>query len=115
MAKLKRKELYLTEKIDMSRFEYISLNEVIANLQELRNKTGGDARLEFEALTTYYDDTYIEASVSWYRMETDEEYEKRCKEHHKRSASARKAAKARKEKEELEERALYEKLKKKYD
>lgn len=114
MSNPKRKELCLTQKLDMDKFRYTSLDEVITYLTGLRAETNGDARLDFEVHETYYDDYTVEVELTHHRMETDEEYAERCKMHHKRAAAARKAAKTRKAKQEREEREMLKKLQEKY-
>lgn len=114
MSNPKRKELCLTHKLDSDKFCYTSLDDLIAYLTELRANTNGEAQLDLEVHETYYNDYRIEAKLIHRRMETDEEYTKRCKDHHKRAAAARKAAKTRKVKQEREEREMLKKLQEKY-
>lgn len=115
MSNPKRKEIQLSKSIDRYQLDGPTLNEMICLLENLREETNGDARFDISIGTTYYDDDYMEITLHWSRMETDEEYETRCKQHHKRAAAARKAAQKRKEKQEKEERELYKKLKEKFE
>jgi len=115
MSNPKRKELCLTQDVDSYMFSYVTLDETIAYLMELREQTNGEARLDFEVTQSYCDDYSIRCELTHRRMETDEEYKKRCAEHHKRAAAARKAAKTKKAKQEQEERDTLAKLKAKYE
>lgn len=80
------------------------LIDIITDLQKLQAEfPGGYLQLD-------YDDGF-ELALWNKREETDEEYEARLK----RQAKARKAAATAKEKQEIIERELYERLKKKYE
>ena len=114
MSNPKRKEISLREKLDLDRLCYVSIDNAIDYLCELRDKSNSEAIIDLEADESY-GSFYVTGELSWRRMETDEEYEKRCKEHHKRVAAARKGAKVKKERLEKEERELLAKLKKKYE
>ena len=62
----------------------------------------------------YDDDRYSEFIFYGKRLETDEELNKRLEDNKKAKLLAKKAQKIKKESEEKEELALFEKLKKKY-
>ena len=94
MSNQKRKDVNLTKHLERYSLEG-TLDNVIAYLTSLREETNGDAYLD---ISTYecYGDMEIEVELRWNRPETDDEYEKRCKAHHKRAAAAKKAAKTKK-------------------
>ena len=114
MSNPKRKELRLVEPVDRWKIDGNNLDDIIAYLSDLRDRTDGQGRLDFDV-----EDNWGSYSVNmelwWSRMQTDEEYEAACKEHHKRAAAARRAAATKKREAEKEERALLEKLKAKYE
>ena len=114
MSNPKRKMISLREKLDLDKLCYVSIDTAIDYLCELRDKTNHDAVIDLEADESY-GSFYVTGELSWQRLENDEEYAKRCKDHHRRAAAARKAAKKRKATQEKEELEMLAKLKAKYE
>lgn len=115
MSNPKRKKKGLVEDIDLDRISFVPIDKAIEYLCELRDNTNLTAQLDIEVQEDYYDSYSVVGKLYWNRMETDEEYEKRCKEHHNRSAAARKVKAAQKIQKEKDERAKLAELKAKYE
>ncbi len=91
-----------------------TLDTAISTLEALRQVAGGDAILDHDICDSY-GDYYVDLTLYWERPETDTEYTKRVEQNAKRSATAKRSAAKRKKQEALDELALYEKLKEKYN
>ena len=111
MTKLKREiiDVELNDYIDFDVIEYKTFDEVIAQMESLKKEYG--KRDIYFFVQSYGYDGGKELRLRERRLETDKEYNKRCKEF---EAEKEKQAKAKKSKEE-KELATYERLKKKFE
>jgi len=114
MAKFNRSKIqvYQYDHLSTSDFESISLDDMIAKLQKLRDRHGGEGRFNLEI--EYYDNTDVKIEVSSYREETDEELLHRVTVHKALEKHKRDDAKARKAFREEHDRKEFERLSKKF-
>ncbi len=103
----------------------LAIKKKLKEAYDLREKSLGKDRL-VDIFTPFKDykyinlnvnnyDGYSEVNIEVWRDETDEEYNKRLADIKRRSASAKKSAKNRKESQVKREKTLLETLKKKYE
>lgn len=88
-----------------------NLTQLKNTIEDFITEYGEEAYIVFDYEREYYDGINLTAQLMYSREETDEEYTKRLKEIEKGKEKKKIASKKKKE----EERALYEKLKAKFE
>lgn len=93
------------------------LPEIIEKLNGViqSNTNHFDFKIEVESESGWYDSCSTNILITAYRMETDEEFDKRIVASKKASEAAKLAAKVRAENEAIREKQLYESLKRKFE
>lgn len=109
MKKIKKLRISKDHSIDRWGFDN-DLAGVLVFVQELIETYGADAVLDWDIEHGYYNDVSIELTLTEYRDESDDEFDKRMAKNKKAAAKTRATNKENKAKQEITDRLEFERL-----